>query len=91
MAQCPDEDQLQEMSLRGSHWTIGMIKGMKHLSYEERVRELEFFSLKNARLQGDHIVAFHYLKRTNFLSWSVGMDKDDCFTLKEGRFRLYTQ
>ena len=72
-----------------------MIRGMEHLSYEERLRELGLFSLKKRRLQGNLIAAFQYLKGAHkkdgdkqFSSPCCNRTRSNGFKLKEVRFRL---
>jgi len=72
-----------------------MIKGLEHLSYGERLRELDLFSLENRRLRGDLIVAFQYLKGPckeeggQLCTWSNSNEtRGDCFKLKERKCSL---
>ncbi|KFQ85214.1 hypothetical protein N337_11034, partial [Phoenicopterus ruber ruber] len=74
---------------------IKMLRGMEHLSYEDRLRELGLFSLEKRRLWGDLIVAFQYLKGAykkdgDGLFSRTCYDRTRCngFKLKEGRFRV---
>ena len=41
-----------------------MIRGLEHLSYEDRQRELGLFNLKKRRLQESLTASFQYLKGT---------------------------
>ena len=73
-----------------------MIRGLEHLCYKDRLRELGLFSLKKRRLWGDTIVAFRYLKRAYkqdgsqlFERVDNGMTRGNGFKLKEGRLRLF--
>ena len=55
--------ELLELLERVQKRATEMIRGLEHFSYENRLRELGLFNLEKKRLQGELIVAFHYLKR----------------------------
>jgi len=70
-----------------------MVRGLEHLSCEEKLRELGLFSLEKSRLWGDLRAACQYLKGparkmgTN-LSACCKKTRSNGLKLKEGRFRL---
>ncbi|KAK4824308.1 hypothetical protein QYF61_013053 [Mycteria americana] len=85
-----DVDLLEQVQRRATK----MIRGMEHLSYDERLRELGLFNLEKRRLWGDLIVAFQYIEKAYkagkrlFAKPCSDRTRDNGFKLKEGRFRL---
>ncbi|PKU45404.1 hypothetical protein llap_4289 [Limosa lapponica baueri] len=84
-------DLLEQVHRRATEMT----RGLEHLSYEDKLRELGLFSLGKIRLQEDLIAAFQSLKggyrrdgKGLFIREWSDRTRGNGFKLKEGRFRL---
>lgn len=70
---------------RGGPWE--RFRSLKHISYENRLRQLEYFSLEKQRLWGDLRAASQYLQE-NWRGASSNRTRSSGFKLKDGSFRL---
>lgn len=71
-----------------------MIQGLEHLSYEDKLKELDLLSIENRRLSGELIVSCQHLKgiykpeeNTLFFTWEDhDRSKGNGCKLKEDRY-----
>ncbi|KFQ61369.1 hypothetical protein N334_04391, partial [Pelecanus crispus] len=86
-----DMDLLERVQRRATT----MIRGVGHLSYEAKLRELGLFSVEKRRLRGDLIAAFQYLKgayrkdvENLFSEECCDRTRSNGYKLKKNRSRL---
>ncbi|KFV61237.1 hypothetical protein N307_09366, partial [Dryobates pubescens] len=91
----PQYKKDMDLKERAQRRVMKMIRGLEHLCYEDRLRELGLCSLEKTRLQGDLIAAFQYLKGAYrkdgerlFTRACSDRMRGNGFKLEKGRFRL---
>jgi len=65
-----------------------MIRGLEHLSCEDRLTELWLFRLEKRRLQGDLIAACQYLKEAYKRAEEVFLTRASSYRTRSNGFKL---
>ncbi|KFP36570.1 hypothetical protein N324_11257, partial [Chlamydotis macqueenii] len=94
----PQQKAAMDLLEKVQRRAMKMIRGLEHLSYEDRLRELGLFSLEKRRLQGDLIAVFQYLQGAYkkygerlFSRACCDRTRGNDFKIEGGRFRLDTR
>ncbi|KAK4805525.1 hypothetical protein QYF61_004464 [Mycteria americana] len=89
----PQDKKDMEVLERVQRRAMKMMRGMEHLSYEDRLTELGLFSLEKRRLWGDLLAAFQYFKGAyrkdgdrHFSRACCDRTSSNGFKLRAGRF-----
>ncbi|KAK4817250.1 hypothetical protein QYF61_005463, partial [Mycteria americana] len=59
---CVHTGEIQSYRRECSKWSLRLIKGLEHLSHEERLRQVGLFSIENRKLKTDIIDIYKYMK-----------------------------
>ena len=65
----PQYGKDMDLSERVQRRARKMVRGLDHLSYQDRLRDLGLFGLEKTMLQGNLIAVFQYLKETYKKRW----------------------
>ena len=75
-----DQNKLEQIQRRATK----LVKSLKELSYEQRLKELNLYSLEDRRIRGELIIMYRIMNK------DIGIAYTDLFKLKESKCRGHT-